>query len=77
MIWFYFIALPYFIIVSCFLCMIGMANLITVPILECITGWFFIITQEVVVANTLFGPVLHSFLFDDAKRVKIKLTMLV
>jgi len=30
-----------------------------------------------VVANTLFGPVLHSYFFDDAKRGKIKMTMLV
>jgi len=30
-----------------------MANLIIVPILECIAGWFFTITQEVVVANIL------------------------
>jgi len=42
--------------------------------LKCITGWFFTITQEVVVANTLFDPVLHYF-FDDAKREKIKMTL--
>jgi len=52
-----------------------MANLITVPILKCITGWFFTITQEVVVANTLFSLDLSSHLFDDAERGKIKMTM--
>jgi len=35
-----------------------MANFITVSILKCITGWFFTITQEVVVANTLFALIL-------------------
>jgi len=35
-----------------------MTNLITVPILECITGWFFTITPEAVVANTLFPLIL-------------------
>jgi len=52
-----------------------MANLITVPILKCITGRFFTITQEVVVVNTLFSVDLSSHLFDDAKRGKIKMTM--
>jgi len=40
-----------------------MANLISVPILKCITGWFFTITQEVVVANTLF-PLLLAGVFS-------------
>ena len=53
-----------------------MANLITVPILKCITGWFFTITQEVVVANTLFSLDLSLYFFDDAKRGKINLTKL-
>jgi len=44
-------------------------------ILECITGWFFTITQAVVVANTLFFLVLHLIFLDDAKRGKIKMTM--
>jgi len=52
-----------------------MTNLITVPILKCSIGWFFTITQEVVVANTLFSLDLSSHLFDDAKRGKIKKTM--
>ena len=52
-----------------------MVNLITVLILKCITGWFFTITQEVVVANTLF-PLILAFFLDDAKRGKINLTML-
>jgi len=52
-----------------------MANLITVPILKCIAGWFFTITQEVVVANILFSLALSLYLFDDAKRGKNKMTM--
>ena len=35
-----------------------MVNLITVLILKCIAGWFFTITEEVVVANTLFPLIL-------------------
>ena len=54
-----------------------MTNLITVPILKCITGRFFTITQEVVVANTLFTLVLNSSLLDDAKRGKSKMTLFV
>ena len=52
-----------------------MTNLITVPILKCITGWFFTITQEVVVANILGFLDLTTYLFDDAKRGKINMTM--
>jgi len=52
-----------------------MANLITIPILKCIRVWFFTITQEVVVATTLFTFDLTSSLFDDAKKGKITLTM--
>ena len=52
-----------------------MTNLITVPILKCITGWFFIVTQEVVVANTLLTLDLDLCLFDDAKRGKIKMAL--
>ena len=52
-----------------------MAKLITVPILECIAGWFFTITQEVVVANTLVFLDLSSSLFDDAKMGKIEMTV--
>jgi len=51
-----------------------MANLINVPRLKCIASWVFTITQEVVVANTLF-PLILTVLFDDAKKGKIKLTM--
>jgi len=54
-----------------------MANLIAILILKCITGWFFTITQEVVVANTLVDPDLHYYLFDDAKRGKSKMALLV
>ena len=52
-----------------------MVNLITVPILKCITGWFFTITPEVVVANTLFPLILVRVFFDNAKRGKIRMTM--
>jgi len=52
-----------------------MANLITIPIPKCITGWFFTIIQEVMVANTRFSLDLSLHLFDDAKRGKIKMTM--
>jgi len=55
-----------------------MANIITVPTLECIAGWFFTITSEVVTANTLFSPGCSNLsLFDDAKRGKMRLTMFV
>jgi len=47
-----------------------MANLVIVLILKCITGWFFTITLEVVIANTLFTLDLIPCLFDDAKRGK-------
>ena len=46
-----------------------MTNLITVPILKCITGWFFIITPEVLALD------LSSCFFDDAKRGNINMTM--
>jgi len=47
-------------------------------ILECIAGCFFTITQEVVIANTLFSLVCSNHpLFNHAKRGKIRMTMLV
>jgi len=52
-----------------------MANLIIVPILECIAGWSFIITQEVVIANTLLSLFWRTLSFRWCQKGKIRMTM--